>query len=200
MFTGIVKGAYPIKFIKQQPKLLQYGIWLPEGLLKDLAIGASVAIDGVCQSVTKICDQIVFFDAIEETLERTTLKFLKENQLVNVERAARFGDEIGGHFLSGHVFGTGHITEISENNWKVQCNPLWIKYLFEKGFVAVDGASLTVGKVEKNGFFYFHLIPETLKMTTFSQKKVGDELNLEFDAQTQTIVDTLERLLPEYKN
>ena len=127
-------------------------------------------------------------------MQRTTLNSLTVNQLVNIERAARFGDEIGGHLLSGHIFGKGSIAQIDQGHWKIDCPQEWLKYILEKGFIAIDGVSLTIGRVDLEGFF-IHLIPETLKTTTFSSKKIGDEVNIELDHQTQAIVDTVERLI-----
>ena len=139
------------------------------------------------------------FDAISETLQRTTLKNLQEGDLVNLERAARFGDEIGGHILSGHIFGTVKIDSINqtENHYAIsfKCPTEWTKYLFKKGYVALNGVSLTLVDVDKaKGLFSVHLIPETLEKTTFKTKKINDLVNLEIETQTQTIVDTLESI------
>ena len=213
MFTGIVKGLFPVLDIQRQTGLLKYSVWFSDtsGFLEGLEIGASIAVNGVCQSVVKIEKHTreslpgskVWFDAIQETLDRTTLDSLIPGAKANVERSARFSDEIGGHVLSGHVFGVAQIVEIleKENNKKMvfQCPSAWMKYFFSKGFIAVDGASLTLVDVEReSGRFSVHLIPETLRSTTFGFKKVGDQVNIELDAQTQAIVETVERVLESW--
>lgn len=197
MFTGIVQKMCLVVDIDLSPGLLRYAILMDDPLIKGLQRGASVSIDGICHTVTTIDGHKVWFDAIDETLQRTTIKFLKRNQLVNVERSARLGDEIGGHILSGHIYGTASIIKIDQpsNNHIItfQCPPPWTKYLFPKGYVALDGVSLTLVDVNPQGFFSVHLIPETLQQTTFGHKKENSLVNLELDTQTQTIVDTIDR-------
>lgn len=199
MFTGIVKGLCKVEALEVKKGMAHYAIAFTPELLKGLVLGASVSIDGICQTAVRIEGQQVWFDAIEETLKRTTLKNLRVGQKVNIERSAKFGDEIGGHVLSGHIYGTAQIKKIDkwDNNQSVtfQCPKEWTKYLFSKGYIALDGVSLTLVDVDTNGFFSVHLIPETLRLTTFGFKKEGDLVNIEFDSQTQSIVDTVERVL-----
>ena len=199
MFTGIVKGLFPVSHASKKGNLLNYSIAFTDELLKDLQIGASVSVDGTCQTVVRVEGSHVWFDAIPETLQKTTLKFLTPGQKVNIERAARFGDEIGGHLLSGHVFGTAQISQIVQKEHlyavHIQCPAEWMKYILPKGFIALDGASLTIVDTYPSGEFTVHLIPETIRQTTFGYKKEGDPLNLELDAQTQAIVDTVERIM-----
>jgi riboflavin synthase len=197
MFTGIIKGVGKIEQIDEKPGLLRIRISADIQFLSNLEIGASISIDGTCLTVVTFTPDEVEFDVINETLERTTLKFLKSGDQVNMERAARFGDEIGGHVLSGHIYGTVAIDEIEQtpNNYilSFKCPAEWTKYLIPKGYVALNGASLTLVDVDKKqGVFTVHLIPETLQKTTFGTKKVNDLVNLELDSQTQTIVDTIE--------
>jgi riboflavin synthase len=199
MFTGIIGGIGKLTKVNALPGLSRLTISIDSGLLFDLQIGASIAINGACLTVVEFSKQTVSFDVIRETLDKTNLKFLNEGDLVNFERAARFGDEIGGHVLSGHIFGTAmiHAIEQSENNCIVsfKCPVSWSKYLIPKGYIALNGASLTLVDVDHTkGHFSVHLIPETLAKTTFSKKRVDDPINVEFDTQTQTIVDTIERL------
>lgn len=199
MFTGIIRAVCSVATTKHSPNFLQYALEFPPSFLEGLEKGASVSIDGVCQTVVSIENGKVRFDAIDETLKKTTIRNLREGMAVNIERSARFGDEIGGHILSGHIYGTVSIDSIHkyENNHIVTfaCNPEWMKYLFPKGFVALNGASLTVVDVmRERGLFTVHLIPETLVRTTFGQKQQGDLINIEFDTNTQAIVDTLERM------
>lgn len=201
MFTGIVKGVFPIHQIQKMPGMRKFSIKVPNELTQGLQIGASVSIDGICLTATRIEAEEIWFDVIQETLGRTTLHKTEIGSLVNVERSAQFGDEIGGHILSGHVFGTAEIIQIKkwENNQSVffRMNPAWIKYLFPKGYIAIDGISLTLVDVLPEGTFSVHLIPETLKITTLGRKKEGDLVNIEIDSQTMAIVDTVERVLAQ---
>jgi riboflavin synthase len=200
MYSGITKGLYEVIEVNKTPGLISYTVNLPAKLCEGLIPGASVAVDGVCQTVVKIVRNHVSFDAIQETLERTTLNNLRVGCYVSIERSLRLGDELGGHEVSGHVFGTGVIHErIPENNnltLIIKCNPEWMKYILPKGFIAVDGSSLTVGEtIPHEGLFYLHLIPETLRLTHFPHKKTGSRVNIEFDHKTKTIVDSVERIL-----
>jgi len=198
MFTGIVQGIASIIATSQGESATKVSIKLPE--TENLRIGASVSIDGVCLTVTSINDSIVDFDIIAETLQRTTLSELETGSQVNFERALRYGDELGGHLLSGHVMSAGLIHSITENgegkDISIIAPPSLQKYIIEKGFVAIDGISLTVGAVQSN-IFALHLIPETLRMTTLATKQEGDAVNIEIDSNTQTIVSTVERILAE---
>ena len=135
---------------------------------------------------------------MQATLEQTNLGLLQVGERVNVERAAKFGDEIGGHAMSGHISLTAEIVDIitSPNNCTVWFSlPLeTMKYVLRKGYIGIDGCSLTIAEVDA-GRFCVHLIPETLSRTLFGERKVGDRVNIEFDPQTQAIVDTVERVL-----
>lgn len=200
MFTGIVQSTAPLRFLDTQNGILSYALEFTPALLEGLLTGASVSVDGCCQTVVKIEGSFVYFQAIPETLKRTTMGTYKLGQAVNIERSAKFGDEIGGHFLSGHVFGTAQLHKIERVSsetviFTLKCAPEWMSYIFEKGFIAVDGASLTVVDVFPEGIFTVHLIPETLIRTTFKDKKEGSLFNIEIDSQTQIIVKTVERVL-----
>jgi riboflavin synthase len=127
---------------------------------------------------------------------------VQEGSKVNFERSARVGDEIGGHNVSGHVHCTASIVEVreTENNKRLTIelpDDKWMKYVLPKGFISVDGCSLTVGEVEGRQFSVY-LIPETLRVTVFGFKGVGDKVNIEIEAQTQAIVDTVERVVAQY--
>ncbi len=199
MFTGIIQGFFPLVEMTRKPGLFSYSIDFHPEVLKELRIGASISVNGVCQSVVKIVGTRVGFDAIQETLNCTTVQSFQLGQCVNIERAAKWGDEIGGHFLSGHVVGRAQILKIesSENNrvFTFQCLSEWMKYLFSKGFIALDGVSLTLGDVNPQGTCKVHLIPETLRVTTFGHLQEGDWVNVEIDSQTQAIVETVNRIL-----
>ncbi len=199
MFTGIVQGTASLVSIEEKSNFRTHIIELPEELLPGLETGASVAHNGCCLTVTAIEGNRVSFDLIKETLRITNLGELAVGSVVNVERAAKFNDEIGGHLMSGHISTTAEISKIltSENNrqiwFKVQ-NQALMKYILHKGFIGIDGISLTVGEVTATRFCV-HLIPETLERTTLGKKKLGQRVNIEIDPQTQAIVDTVERVL-----
>lgn len=199
MFTGITRGYYPITFINKSSDFSQIAVSVPPEITDGLQRGASVAIDGVCLTVVNVEGGTIAFDVMQETLNKTTLGNLSMGSQVNVERSYKVGDEIGGHILSGHVFGTAKISKIVKTEMNhtltIQCNPEWMKYILPKGFIALDGVSLTICDCDPDGHFTINLIPETLKMTTFGFKKEGDNINLELDAKTQATVDTVERVL-----
>ena len=202
MFTGIVQGVGQIIDIIDQDKLRTYKVKLPEKLTQHIEIGASIANDGCCLTVTDFKDDWVTFDIMQETLALTTLGSKKLNDLVNIERSAKYGDEIGGHVMSGHVSCRASIIDIQKTATNCQMTLViaekFMKYVLYKGFIGIDGASLTVGEVKDNQF-NIHLIPETLAITTLDSKKIGDEVNIEIDSQTQAIVDTVERVLATKK-
>ena len=195
MFTGIVQGTGEIIEVIEGDTIRSFKIQVPN--TESLEIGASISVDGVCLTATSIENKIVSFDVIQETLKRTTLGQLEVGETVNIERSLKFGDEIGGHLLSGHIMATGIVNEKSESGEGIDFTilvPLSIeKYLLEKGYVAIDGISLTIGDVS-NSRFNLHIIPETMRQTTIASKQVGDAVNIEIDSTTQTIVSTVERM------
>ncbi|EGU35669.1 riboflavin synthase [Vibrio scophthalmi] len=198
MFTGIVQGMAKVVSIEKKQDFQTHVIELEHVLGANLSIGASVAHNGCCLTVTSIDGANVSFDLMQATLQLTNLGLLNVGDYVNVERAAKFGDEIGGHSMSGHIALTAKVSEVIDtpNNRTV-----WfdmpseaMKYVLPKGYIGLDGCSLTIGEVEENRFSV-HLIPETLQRTLFGSRKVGDSINVEVDPQTQAIVDTVERVL-----
>ena len=195
MYTGIVAGTAPILSVEDEDGVRCFTVDLT-GFDGNLEIGASVALDGVCMTVVAIDSGKVGFEAIDETLDRTTLAEKVIGDFLNIERSLRMGDELGGHLLSGHVMCTAEILERAEvgegMDLRVSMPDEARSYVLEKGYVAVDGMSLTVGRVEESGFD-LHIIPETIRVTTIGQKSVGDKVNIEVDSQTQAIVDTLSR-------
>ena len=201
MFTGIVQGTAQIKAITEAANFRTHVVEMPQEMLKGLQIGASVAHNGVCLTVTTIKDNLVSFDLMQETLKITNLGELQVGDFVNIERAMQMGTEIGGHILSGHVYCTADIIERfpSENNlqiWFQLPNQDMMKYVLTKGFIAVDGISLTIGEVREQRFCV-NLIPETIHRTLIGKKTVGEKVNIEIDPQTQAIVDTVERYLAQ---
>lgn len=202
MFTGIVQTSAKVVEIIEKPQLRTLVVSLPSELREHLEIGASVANNGVCLTVTEQRDDKVFFDVMEETLNKTNLAKVSVGDAVNVERSLTFGKEIGGHLMSGHVHTMAKLTELEKTDtncrMRLQLSADWMKYILHKGFVGVDGCSLTVGEVFEDGF-NLHLIPETLRLTNLSERSIGDYINIEIDSQTQTIVDTVERVLAAKK-
>lgn len=193
MFTGIIRTITTIQAIRRKKKSLHYSIHCPDSLLEGLEEGSSVSIDGICQTVVSIEGKRVWFDAIEETIKRTTLGLITEGQRVNVERSARVGDEVGGHLLSGHIYGTATLTHFKETSYTFCCQVEWTRYLLPKGSIAIDGVSLTVATIDsQQGEFTIHLIPLTLKTTTLGEKRVGDQVNVELDPIIQATVNTVE--------
>ncbi|QCI16374.1 riboflavin synthase subunit alpha [Buchnera aphidicola (Aphis craccivora)] len=202
MFTGIVNGIAQVISIDKKKQLYTYTINFPSVLLNKLQLGASVSHNGCCLTVKKIDNCYVIFDVMKITLEHTNLGFLNIGDYINIERSVKYGDEIGGHIVSGHIMNTAEIFKIlkSDNNYiiwiKVKHLSL-MKYIFYKGFICIDGISLTIVNVIKN-MFCVSIIPETLSLTTIGYKKVGELVNIEIDLYTQITVDTTERLLNNF--
>ena len=199
VFTGIIQEKARIAKVENLEDFSQIEIVTSSKFIKGIKVGASVSIDGVCLTVTSINGKNLTFDIIVETLNVTTLAKLQVSDLVNLERAARLGDEIGGHIISGHVSGIVKISEIkkSTNNHILflEANDELIKYIFPKGYISLNGISLTVGEVNKGeNIFSVYLIPETLRITTMVDKKVGDMINLEIETQTKNTVDLINEM------
>ena len=206
LFTGLVQGKARVRaFENLNDEFARLTLGFPAKTLDGILIGASVAVNGTCLTVVELGDdgESASFDLIVETLRATNLGKLEVGGEVNYERSARVGDEIGGHTVSGHVHCTADVVEVvdSEHNRKVVfevSDAKLIKYVLPKGFISIDGCSLTVGEVDKNtGRFNVWLIPETLRVTVLGDKTVGDTVNVEIESQTQVIVDTIERYMAE---
>ena len=165
-----------------------------------LELGASVALNGNCVTAVSVQGAVVNFDLIRETLEISNLGRLAVGSRVNFERSFRVGDEVGGHILSGHVASTVEVVErMNDGGHQVITFGVprrWMPFLMPKGFVALNGASLTIVDVDREACsFTVSLIPETLARTTFDALTVGDHVNLEVDSTTQAVVETVEQLL-----
>ncbi|HSG90812.1 MAG TPA: riboflavin synthase subunit alpha [Pseudomonadales bacterium] len=206
MFTGIVQELAEVVRCERVEGLMRLTLGLSPARREGLLDGASVAVNGTCLTVARQPPEGIGFDIIQETLDHTSLGTLAVGDRVNVERSATFADEIGGHRVSGHVSGLARIIEVrrSPNNRVVRMagDPAWMPYLFHKGFVALDGASLTISALDRAACaFEVSLIPETLERTTFGFRDVGDAINVEVDSETQAVVETVERVLadPEWQ-
>ncbi len=198
MFTGIVTARGGVQSAEIESGVMRLTVGCPEGYTEGLARGASVAINGVCLTAIEWTQDRISFDVIDESLRRSNLGSLQRGDLVNLERAARFGDEIGGHLLSGHVHTQAELLTVQTNAENVAMQlrvaDKWSPYVISKGYIAINGCSLTIGAVD-GGDFWLHLIPETLRVTNLSECSVGSQLNVEIDHQTQVIVETVERYL-----
>jgi riboflavin synthase len=206
MFTGIVQGVATVVRLQDRPGLRSFGLAFEPGFTAGLAVGASVAVDGVCLTVTALhADRQADFDVMQQSLALTTLGELCVGSRINVERAARDGAEVGGHPLSGHIDFKASVAEIRrpENNHvlRMAVPAPWMRYVFAKGYIAINGASLTVAEAHREpgggGWFEVWLIPETLRMTTFADKAVGAALNIEIERSTQVFVDTVRDAIDE---
>lgn len=202
MFTGIVQGTATLVEVIEKEAFRTHVVALSAELREGLVLGASVAHNGVCLTVTAIDGDRVSFDLMRETLRLTNLGDLAVGDSVNIERAARFGDEIGGHAMSGHVICMAELTAIEEapNNRRLwfRLPEAYGRFLFDKGYIGVDGISLTIGEVRQEAggpSFCVNLIPETLSRTILGGRVVGDRVNIEIDPQTQAIVESVERIL-----
>lgn len=197
MFSGIVEQKSLVISVQKNPGLMRLHVDLG-AQARGLRLGASVAVAGVCLTVAELTTTIAGFDIMGETLAKTTLGELKSGDKVNSERSLKVQDEIGGHHVAGHVTGVVRISAIEKppNNWIVTLatNPAWMPYIFPKGFIALDGCSLTIVDIGRD-WFTVHLIPITLNLTTFGDKRVGDHINLELDTMTRAIVDTVKNYL-----
>ena len=199
MFSGIVQGIAEVSEHVIGEGSSKLVLEFPTSALDGASAVASIAIDGICLTVVEVFGRSSSFDVVGETIARTTLGECAVRGFVNFERAAKYGGEIGVHEMSGHISTTAEITEISNPDGNhvltLKVAPEWMRYILVKGFIGLDGASLTVASLNPAGTFTVWLDPETLARTCFSMRQVGDIINVEIDAKTQAIVDTVERYL-----
>jgi len=183
MFTGLIEEIGTMEGSVNGEKSMKLTLKASK-VLENIKIGDSISTNGVCLTVTSFTGSTFTVDVMPETMRKTNLGKLKQGSLVNLERALKVSDRLGGHIVSGHVDGTGAIKDFKvEDNatWVIiETNPEVIKYVIPKGSVAIDGTSLTVVEVADN-FFRVSIIPITKEETILLKKKVGDEVNLECD-------------------
>ena len=201
MYTGIVQGVCPVVGVETRAGVTTLRVDLGDHA-DGLQPGASVALNGTCLTAVVIDGGEVHFDLVKETRRLTNLGELRAGSVVNVERSLCIGDEVGGHILSGHVAALAVVADVQASQGHrrvmVEVPAQWMSYLMLKGFVALNGASLTIQELDRQrNIFTVSLIPETLARTTFGTLAIGDALNLEVDAQTQAVVDTVRAMLPE---
>ena len=203
MFSGIVQGTGKISKISTKQDSITIEITAPKNFTKSLQKGASVSVNGVCLTSLDKGLKKMKFDVITETLTRTNLKNLKKGSIVNLERSIKANSEIGGHLMSGHIHFSGKVKKIlNKKNTKdiiVNFPKKYNEYIFEKGYIGVNGCSLTLGKVN-NDSFYIHLIPETLSITNLDKLAVGSLINIEIDQNTISIVETVKKTLAAQKS
>ena len=192
----------PVHALSRNQQILRATLAVHSSLSANLQLGASVSVNGCCLTVVEVKADEVSFDVVSETQRITNLGTLKEGSLVNLERSLRFGDEVGGHILSGHISCTVEVVSMQRQGPEARLEVLipseFSKYCMEKGFIALNGASLTLATFERaKGIGTINLIPETLARTNLGAASQGTRLNLEIDTTTQTIVDTVERVITE---
>lgn len=183
MFSGIIEQTGQIKSIRRNGSQANIIIHL-NNEITDLALGESIAVNGICLTVVSHGKGYFSADVSEETLGRTNLGDLKSSDFVNLERALKVGERLGGHIVSGHIDGKGRITKIIKKGkdilLTIEASDKITRYIVEKGSIAVDGISLTVASCDKRGFTV-SIIPYTETFTNIKLKKVGDTVNLEND-------------------
>ena len=201
MYTGIVQGLEKVVNIQQGDNFTTLFISNDNDFFNDIFIGASVAIEGVCLTATSYDNvlNMVSFDVAQVSNTLTTLQFLKIGDTVNVERSIKAGMENGGHSLFGHIEGMATVKNAERTGATLHLDITIpddnIKYFFKKGFIGLQGCSLTVNRVDReNSEISVDLIPETLRLTTFKDVQAGDKINFEIDQMTRTMVDTLESI------
>ncbi len=197
MFSGIIQEVGIVKKISTKNNVQKIQIKCTKGFLENLDIGNSVSVDGVCLTIVKLAEGMLFFDVIEETISRSIITEYQIGTKVNLENSLKYGESVGGHLCSGHVHTKGVIKEVELNgdskSMLIELDQKWSKYVLEKGYISVNGCSLTIGKVSGNSF-NLHLIPETLRATNLNDLIFGGFINIEIDQNTIAIVDTTERL------
>tara|TARA_B100000902_G_C27308219_1_gene916845 strand:- start:82 stop:723 length:642 start_codon:yes stop_codon:yes gene_type:complete len=183
MFTGLIQEIGHVSDIKKQAHFQVLSV-KAKTVFKDLSIGDSIAINGVCQTVVNFDDNTFSVECVSETLSKTTLSTIEIGQPVNLESALRLSDRLGGHIVQGHIDEIGHIKQLTQKNNEWLLDILAPKslypYIVLKGSIAVDGTSLTVSNVDSRGFTV-SVIPHTFTNTVFRYRKVGDPVNLEVD-------------------
>jgi riboflavin synthase len=203
MFSGIVECMGKITTIDKTKDYYQIEVSFPSGFNEHLKKGASIAVDGVCLTSKDNGHSQLKFDVIPETINKTRFSQLEVGDAVNLERSISASSEIGGHLMSGHIQCIGAVKDINDKgeikDIQIEIPSPFSKYIIEKGYIGVNGCSLTIGGVNDN-CFYVHLIPETLQITNISKLKIGSMVNIEIDQNTIAIVDTVNNFLLAQKS
>lgn len=193
MFTGLIQAIGVVKRVSDGPEGKTLAIQCP-GLIGDIAVDDSVAVDGVCLTATRLEPDGFIAQAIHTTLEKTTIGLLRPAQRVNLELAMRASDRLGGHLVQGHVNAIGRIAAIETRglNWLIQIDfPADLrKYMISEGSITIDGISLTIAEVSDSRLTV-SIIPHTLAHTTLSDRSAGDAVNIEVDIMAKYIENFL---------
>ncbi len=191
MFTGIIEDKGKVVKVRPAKNLLTLTIEAPK-IFQGSREGDSISVDGACLTISKLSRGAASFDVMKETIDKTTLKYLKSESIVNLEPALMVNRRVGGHFVLGHVDGVGIIKKklVKENfvEYEIAVDKNLMRYIVSKGSVCVDGISLTVGKIRPNSFSVY-IVPYTLKETTLKNKKLNDKVNIETDILAKYILD-----------
>ena len=183
IFTGIIEEIGKAERIQKDSRNCKLSIRASK-ILEDIHLGDSIAVNGICLTVTDFNDKFFTVDVMNETWSRTSLERLKQGDGVNLERAMAANGRFGGHIVTGHIDGTGRITSVRRDGnavwYQIQASPEIIEFIVEKGSVSIDGISLTVAKVSPKDFSV-SVIPHTLEQTILKNKRVNDIVNLEND-------------------
>jgi riboflavin synthase len=198
VFTGIIEAVGTLTSLEPRGEVVRVEVEAGRAS-GGVRIGDSVAVNGCCLTVTAIADERLAFEAVKETLEKTSLGDQREGARVNLERAMRADGRLDGHIVQGHVDGTGRV-RVFERRWddvrlEVACGPEIARYLVPKGSVAIDGVSLTVVSASDDAFDVA-LIPHTLAETNLGDRASGERVNLEADVLGKYVVRYLERTRP----
>ncbi len=195
MFTGIIEGKGKVLRIERRGEARRLTVEFPSHLT-EVQLGDSISINGVCLTIVEKGNQTSRLDLSEETIRRTVLGELKEGDTINLERALRLNDRLGGHFVTGHIDGIGVITEKKKErdfvNLRVRVPENVSKYVVPKGSIAIDGISLTVNECRGKEIL-LTIIPYTMEKTTLMDKRAGDHVNLEADILGKYVEKLLNR-------
>ena len=199
MFTGIIEHVGTAKAVSQSGGSAELAIDIGP-LAWDAGTGDSIAVSGVCLTITSLDGSVASFDVSGETLSRTTLGKLRSGDAVNLERALRADSRMGGHFVQGHIDGTATIKQVQRRgefaDIRFTAGPELLSQMVAKGSVAVDGVSLTIAAMDRTTFTVA-VIPQTLRATTLGTAKIGDEVNIETDIIVKTVKKQLENILQQ---
>jgi riboflavin synthase len=190
MFTGIVRELGTVEAVEQGQGAVRIDVRAPDTAGRT-AVGDSVSVNGVCLTAVDVGDGVIGFDAVPETLRRSSLGRLEPGASVNVEPALRAGEPLGGHIVQGHVDGVGRVRRVDDEGLEIEAPEELLRYCVEKGSITVEGVSLTIATLGEQSFGVA-LIPHTREVTTLGAAAEGDELNLEVDV----VAKHVERLLP----
>lgn len=202
MFTGLVEYIGTINKVDRAGEGLMLLINRPKGF-DDVGIGDSISVSGACLTVTDLKDDVMAFDVVEESGRKTTLADLRKGDRVNLERALKVGQRLGGHFVTGHIDCRAAVKKLSKNKDSVKLELTvpkgYSRYIAPKGSITIDGVSLTVGEVAGDSFSVY-LIPHTLKHTTLGLRKKGDEINIETDVLAKYLFEQKPQPKPSQVN